>query len=209
MKIITNVVSPVESGNKAAIPPAPETCCLPPRSRKSPGISCSSRWLTFPRWILLASISFSGCQGTNQSRKLVERAERERAAQKLFDTATALCKLDLLENEGVATLSANAPGAATIKKQMELENLSASYADSYVQTLKKIKKYPRQEMENEIRNLQGSLESRPRARAILPVIMRHINKEYLGMPIAAKDVSQDFQSLRYRRSIPNADNGEQ
>ena len=163
----------------------------------------------FPVILLLTWISFSGCQGANQSRQMIERSEQARAAQKLIDTATALCKLDVLENEGGATLSAYAPGATTMKKQKEINNLSASYADLYMKTLKQIRKYPRQEMEDELQNLRDSPRNQPGSRVIFPVIMRHVNKVYLGMPIAAKDVSQDFQALRYRHSLPKADQGEQ
>ena len=163
----------------------------------------------FPVLLLLTVISFPGCQGAHQSRQMIERPEYARAAQKLIDTATALCKLDMLENEGIATLSANVPSVITRAKQKEIDNLSASYADSYIQTLKKIKKLPRQEIENEIGSICGFQEDWRKANGIRVVIMHHINEVYLGRPIAAKDVSQDFQALRYSHSLPNAGNGVQ
>jgi len=138
---------------------------------------------------------------------MVERPEYARASQKLIDTATALCKLDMLENEGVATLSANETSVITKAKQKEIDILSTRYADTYMQTLKKIKKLPRQEIENEIGSICEFQEDWRKASGIRVVIMHHINEVYLGMPIAAKDVAQDFQALRYRHSLPNASNG--
>jgi len=129
-------------------------------------------------------------------------SEHARAVETLFNTATTLCKLDVLENEGGAILSANVPGTTTINTQKEIENLSASFADLYIRTLKKVKKRPRQEVEIKLRKFCDTNGNQLGIRAVFPVIMQHLNRAYLGMPIVPADVRQDFQSLRYGSYLP-------
>jgi len=186
---------PVEASEARRIPvrKSPEKC---------PELSSPAVFFKFAVPILFVCILLTGCQSAIDNRRQVAAAERQRSVQKLFETATDICKLDILEIEGAAVLSANAPRDRSATYRKEVEMLSRRSAEIYFKSLTSIKKqYPRHDVEKEILNTHGSSQNPAQILMIGPVISNHLNKVYLGLPISPQDVSQDFQSLRYGRSL--------
>jgi len=150
--------------------------------------------------IFLAAALTFGCQSSDRTARAIAL---EKDVRKLSVSAEAFCRLDTLDVEGSATLAAHAHGGRTDTLQEDVAKLSSDYSRRYLRELEKLKKYPRSDVENQLRHSGMKYLAAMGMQDLLPTVLRHLNRVYLGMPLTAADVIQDFQSLRYQLIFPD------
>lgn len=120
----------------------------------------------------------------------------------LFRNGYAMCKLDVLATEGVATIAAYGSQAEAESTAMQVSGMSSQSAQVYYNALLRLKKQPRRIVEIEV-GRQYRLQADPKAASLVqPVILRHLNAVYTGVALSPADIRQDFESQRYRAYVP-------
>jgi hypothetical protein len=120
----------------------------------------------------------------------------------LFRNAYAMCKLDVLANEGVGTIAAYRGRAEADASAAEISGMSSQSSQTYYNALMKLKKFQPRIVEIEV-SRQYRLQGDQRAASLVqPVILRHINAVFTGIAISPADIRQDFESQRYRVYSP-------
>jgi hypothetical protein len=120
----------------------------------------------------------------------------------LFRNAYAMCKLDVLANEGVGTIAAYSGRAEADASAAEISGMSSQSSQAYYNALIKLKKFQPRIVEIEV-GRQYRLQADQRAASLVqPVILRHIHAVVTGIAISPADIRQDFESQRYRAYTP-------
>lgn len=119
----------------------------------------------------------------------------------LYRNGYAMCKLDVLANEGVGAIAAHAGRAEANEIASEVSGLSSQSAQVYYSALMRLKKSPERIVEIEV-GRQYRLQADPRAASLVqPVILRHIRAIRSGVALSPADIRQDFESQRYRAYV--------
>jgi hypothetical protein len=150
-----------------------------------------------------AALFLSACNNSNTAARAPKpKPNMPAEVATLFRNAYAMCKLDVLANEGVGTIAAyrgreEADAAAT-----EISGMSSQSSEAYYRALLKLKKFQPRIVQIEV-GRQYRLQGDQRAASLVqPVILRHINAVYTGIAISPADIKQDFESQRYRAYTP-------
>jgi hypothetical protein len=147
---------------------------------------------------------FSGCKNSDSSSPRPEKPKADIPADvaTLFRNGYAMCKLDVLATEGVATIAAYGSQAEAESTAIQVTGMSSQSAQVYYNALLRLKKQQRRIAEIEV-GRQYRLQGDPRAASLVqPVILRHLNAIYSGIALSPADIRQDFESQRYRAYVP-------
>jgi hypothetical protein len=152
---------------------------------------------------IFGALFFGGCKSSDQPAQPPKpRTDIPADIATLFRNGYAMCKLDVIANEGVATIAARGSRAEADATAYEVSGMSNQSAYSYYKALMRLKKQPRRIAEIEL-GRQYSLQADRRAASLVqPVILRHLNAIYTGIAISPADIRQDFESQRYRAYTP-------
>jgi hypothetical protein len=152
---------------------------------------------------IIGTLLFGGCKSSDQpSQPAKPRPNIPADVATLFRNGYAMCKLDVLANEGVATIAAHGSQAEADSTAYQVAGMSNQSAQVYYNALLRLKKQPQRIVEIEV-GRQYRLQSDPRAASLVqPVILRHLNAVYTGISLSPADIRQDFESQRYRAYVP-------
>jgi hypothetical protein len=121
---------------------------------------------------------------------------------KLFRNGYAMCKLDVLANEGVGTIAARSSRAEADGVAAEVAGISSQSAQVYYSALLRLQKSPKRIAEIEVgRQYRLQADSRG-ASLVQPVILQHLNAIHSSITISPASIRQDFESQRYRAYVP-------
>lgn len=169
---------------------------------KSSGSSFS-----FPSFLaiaLAAAFFLSACKSSDSGTQPPAKPKPDIPADiaTLFRNGYAMCKLDVLATEGVATIAAYGSQAEAESTAMQVSGMSSQSAQVYYNALQRLKKQSRRIAEIEV-GRQYRLQADPKAASLVqPVILRHLNAVYTGIALSPADIRQDFESQRYRAYVP-------
>jgi hypothetical protein len=152
---------------------------------------------------LVGILMFGGCKSSDQpSQPAKPRPNIPADVATLFRNGYAMCKLDVLANEGVATIAAHGSQAEADSTAYQVAGMSNQSAQVYYNALLRLKKQPQRIVEIEV-GRQYRLQADSRAASLVqPVILRHLNAVYTGISLSPADIRQDFESQRYRAYVP-------
>jgi len=152
---------------------------------------------------LVGILMFGGCKSSDQpSQPAKPRPNIPADVATLFRNGYAMCKLDVLATEGVATIAAYGSQAEADSTAYEVSGMSNQSAQVYYNALLRLKKQQRRIAEIEV-GRQYRLQGDQRAASLVqPVILRHLNAIYTGIALSPADIRQDFESQRYRAYVP-------
>ena len=152
---------------------------------------------------LVGILMFGGCKSSDQpSQPAKPKPNIPADVATLFRNGYAMCKLDVLANEGVATIAAHGSQAEADSTAYQVAGMSNHSAQVYYNALLRLKKQPQRIVEIEV-GRQYRLQADPRAASLVqPVILRHLNAVYTGISLSPADIRQDFESQRYRAYVP-------
>jgi hypothetical protein len=150
-----------------------------------------------------ASLFLSACNNSDAAARAPKPQPNMPAdVATLFRNAYAMCKLDVLANEGVGTIAAYRGRAEADASAAEISGMSSQSSQTYYNALMKLKKFQPRIVEIEV-GRQYRLQGDQRAASLVqPVILRHINAVFTGIAISPADIRQDFESQRYRAYTP-------
>jgi hypothetical protein len=147
---------------------------------------------------------FPACKSSDSSPARPEKPKPDIPADvaTLFRNGYAMCKLDVLATEGVATIAAYGSQAEADSTAVQVSGMSSQSAQVYYNALLRLKKQQRRIAEIEV-GRQYRLQGDQRAASLVqPVILRHLNAIYTGIALSPADIRQDFESQRYRAYVP-------
>ena len=152
---------------------------------------------------IIGTLLFGGCKSSDQpSQPPKPRPNVPADVATLFRNGYAMCKLDVLANEGVATIAAQGSQEEANATSYEVSGMSNQSSQVYYNALMRLKKQPQRIAEIEV-GRQYRLQADPRAASLVqPVILRHLNAIYTGIALSPADIRQDFESQRYRAYAP-------
>jgi hypothetical protein len=152
---------------------------------------------------LLATVLLPACNNSQTNTRAPKPQPNMPAdVATLFRNAYAMCKLDVLANEGVGTIAAYRGRAEADASAAEISEMSSQSSQTYYNALMKLKKFQPRIVEIEV-GRQYRLQGDQRAASLVqPVILRHINAVFTGIAISPADIRQDFESQRYRAYTP-------
>ena len=153
--------------------------------------------------VIFAAVLLTACNNPNTTARAPKPQPNMPAdVATLFRNAYAMCKLDVLANEGVGTIAAYRGRAEADASAAEISGMSSQSSQVYYNALLKLKKFQPRIVEIEV-GRQYRLQGDQRAASLVqPVILRHLNAVYTGISLTPADIRQDFESQRYRAYTP-------
>ena len=153
--------------------------------------------------VIFAAVLLTACNNPNTTARAPKPQPNMPAdVATLFRNAYAMCKLDVLANEGVGTIAAYRGRAEADASAAEISGMSSQSSQVYYNALLKLKKFQPRIVEIEV-GRQYRLQGDQRAASLVqPIILRHINAVFTGIAISPADIRQDFESQRYRAYTP-------
>jgi hypothetical protein len=151
---------------------------------------------------LAATLLLSACKNSDNPAPPKPKNDIPADVATLYRNGYAMCKLDVLANEGVGAVAAQSGRTQANEIASEVSGLSSQSAQVYYSALMRLKKSPERIIEIEV-GRQYRLQADPRAAALVqPVILRHLNAIRTGVALSPADIRQDFESQRYRTYVP-------
>ena len=150
-------------------------------------------------FLVFSAIFLTACGGYSQPKPLPTLPAD---VARLIRDGTSLCKLDVLQVEGGASIGAHKGRESATAHSWEVSGLSQQYAQNYCDSLRKVRKFPKRIAIDEL-NRQFALQVPARTNQIIyQVILRHVDNIYTGMQISSADIQQDFEAQRYNAYTP-------
>ena len=150
-------------------------------------------------FLVFSAIFLTACGGYSQPKPLPTLPAD---VARLIRDGTSLCKLDVLQVEGGASIGAHKGRESATAHSWEVSGLSQQYAQNYCDSLRKVRKFPKRIAIAEL-NRQFALQVPARTNQIIyQVILRHVDNIYTGMQISSADIQQDFEAQRYNAYTP-------
>ena len=150
-------------------------------------------------FLVFSAIFLTACGGYSQPKPLPTLPAD---VARLIRDGTSLCKLDVLQVEGGASIGAHKGRESATAHSWEVSGLSQQYAQNYCDSLRKVRKFPKRIAIAEL-NRQFALQVPARTNQIIyQVILRHVDNIYTGMQNSSADIQQDFEAQRYNAYTP-------
>lgn len=153
--------------------------------------------------IIIAGFLISGCNNSGSAtRPVAPKPNMPADVATLFRNGYAMCKLDVLANEGVGNIAAYTGRAQADQVAGEISEMSSQSAQVYYSALLKLKKFQPRLVRIEVERQYRLQADQLAASLVQPLILRHINAIYTGISLSPADIRQDFESQCYRAYTP-------
>ena len=150
-------------------------------------------------FLVFSAIFLTACGGYSQPKPLPTLPAD---VARLIRDGTSLCKLDVLQVEGGASIGAHKGRESATAHSWEVSGLSQQYAQNYCDSLRKVRKFPKHIAVAELTRQFYLQPPAPTNQLIYQVILRHVDNIYAGLQISSADIQQDFEAQRYNAYTP-------